>query len=114
MTSANASENSLFGCAEHLPLKIGSITCHVQAHVVQEAPFEVLLGMPFIEHVRASLHSREIEGELHWICHISDPYNPQHHLDVPTHAHSSGYPHTHSVRVSGHALVPPYALVAAL
>jgi transposase InsO family protein len=103
MTSANSSENNLYGCAEHLPLKIGSITCHVQAHVVQDAPFEILLGMPFIEHVRATLHSRDVDGELQWICHIVDPYKEGHHLDVPTFAHTPVHPgtqHSHYLQAS--------------
>ena len=44
MESANSSRYQTMGMIENIPVTLGSVTVHLQIQVVNEAPFEVLLG----------------------------------------------------------------------
>lgn len=47
MEGANGSTNWTLGCAEYLPLCVHGIPLNVHAHIVEHAPFQLLLGCPF-------------------------------------------------------------------
>lgn len=47
MQSANGTLESTLGICRNVPFKFGEITVYLQLHVVQKAPFQVLLGRPF-------------------------------------------------------------------
>jgi hypothetical protein len=47
MQSANGTHNSSLGIIENLELKIGGMKLHVQAHVIRNPAYNVLLGQPF-------------------------------------------------------------------
>jgi hypothetical protein len=49
LESANATTNSTLGLIENHPVQLGPMTIHLQIQVVNEAPFEVLLGRPFFD-----------------------------------------------------------------
>jgi hypothetical protein len=49
MESANAGKTMTLGLVENLPLTIGAITVLLQVQIVEDAPFEVLLGRPFFD-----------------------------------------------------------------
>jgi hypothetical protein len=49
MESANARTTMTLGLVENLPVQLGPITIYLQVQVVDEAPFEVLLGRPFFD-----------------------------------------------------------------
>jgi hypothetical protein len=49
MESANASTSTTLGLIENHPVQLGPITIYLQIQVVEEAPFEVLLGRPFFD-----------------------------------------------------------------
>ncbi|KAI0288887.1 hypothetical protein BC826DRAFT_888759, partial [Russula brevipes] len=47
MEGANGATNWTIGCAEYLSIQIGDIPFRVHAHVIEHAPFRLLLGRPF-------------------------------------------------------------------
>ncbi|EEB89102.1 hypothetical protein MPER_12845 [Moniliophthora perniciosa FA553] len=47
MQSANGSLNRTQGLARNVPLTIGPITIYAQFHVIERAPYKMLLGRPF-------------------------------------------------------------------
>lgn len=47
MQSANGSRNASLGIIENLELEIGGMKLHVQAHVIRNPAYDVLLGRPF-------------------------------------------------------------------
>jgi len=47
MEVANSATSWMLGCVEYLTLQIGDIPFKVHAHVIEDAPFRVLLGRPF-------------------------------------------------------------------
>ena len=54
MESANASTTMTLGLIEDHPVQLGPITIYLQIQVVEEAPFEVLLGRPFFDVISCS------------------------------------------------------------
>ncbi|KAI0360101.1 hypothetical protein OH77DRAFT_1394496 [Trametes cingulata] len=47
MVSANGTQDLTLGLARNVPFSIGNITLYMQAHVVRNASYDVLLGRPF-------------------------------------------------------------------
>ena len=47
MEGANGSTNWTLGCVEHLPMRVGGVSFNLHAHVIEHAPFRLLLGRPF-------------------------------------------------------------------
>ncbi|KAH9038820.1 hypothetical protein EDB84DRAFT_1226366, partial [Lactarius hengduanensis] len=47
MEGANGTVSKTFGCAENLAMQIGDVVFEIHAHVVDHAPFRLLLGRPF-------------------------------------------------------------------
>ncbi|KZV86747.1 hypothetical protein EXIGLDRAFT_575788, partial [Exidia glandulosa HHB12029] len=70
MTAANGSTGSTMGVCVNLPVNIAGITFYVQAHVVEEAPFSLLLGRPFLVLAAAEEVNRR-DGSS--ILTLSDP-----------------------------------------
>jgi hypothetical protein len=54
MESANSSTSMTLGLVQNHPVTLGSITVYLQIQVVEEAPFEVLLGRPFFDIISCS------------------------------------------------------------
>ena len=70
MESANSGMVKTLGLVENHPVRLGSITVHLQIQVIDNAPFEVLLGRPFFDVLSCSEVSRA--GGGHEI-HVIDP-----------------------------------------
>jgi hypothetical protein len=47
MEGANGATNWTLGCAENLTMQVGNVPFKIHAHVVEDAPFQLLLGRPF-------------------------------------------------------------------
>ena len=47
MQDANGGDASTLGLCRDLPIRVGTFTYHVQAHIVNPAPYQILLGRPF-------------------------------------------------------------------
>ncbi|KAJ8695797.1 hypothetical protein PTI98_005724 [Pleurotus ostreatus] len=47
MESANLSSNQTIGLAHNVKMSLGPVDLYVQAQIVNDAPYEVLLGRPF-------------------------------------------------------------------
>jgi len=47
MEAANGGTNWTVGCAEYLTMQVGGVPFKIHAHVVEDAPFKLLLGRPF-------------------------------------------------------------------
>jgi hypothetical protein len=70
MESANASTTMTLGLVENFPVQLGPVTVYLQIQVVEDAPFEVLLGRPFFDITSCSEVSTA--GGKH-VIHIKDP-----------------------------------------
>lgn len=70
MTAANSTQDETQGRLPDVPFKFGGLTVYVQAHVVLNAPFRVLLGRPFFAHCKA-LTQDEVDGSQHLT--LTDP-----------------------------------------
>ena len=70
MESANSGTTMTLGLLENHPVKLGPITIFLQIQVVDDAPFEVLLGRPFFNVISCSEVSSH--GGKHEI-HVKDP-----------------------------------------
>ena len=70
MESANATRSLTMGLVENLPMCLGPMKVYLQMQVVNNAPFEVLLGWPFFNVTSCSDISSS--GGEHEIC-VRDP-----------------------------------------
>ena len=70
MESANSGTTLTLGMVEHQPVTLGPITIYLQIQVVDNAPFEVLLGRPFFDVLSCMDVSHS--GGTHEI-HVKDP-----------------------------------------
>jgi len=70
MESANSETSMTLGFVENHPVQLGPVTFYLQIHVVEDAPFEVLLGRPFFDVLSCSEVSQT--GGKHEI-RIKDP-----------------------------------------
>lgn len=68
--SASSGRTTSLGLVEDHPVRIGPITVYLQIQVVEEAPFEVLLGRPFFDITNCTEISRQ--GGNHKI-QLKDP-----------------------------------------
>jgi transposase InsO family protein len=84
MTTANNTASTLKGVAELLPIKVGSITTWVHAHVAQDCPYDLLLGQPWMLPSMAIPEPQD-NGEV--VIHLRDPRDKNHWLIVPTFEH---------------------------
>ena len=81
MEGANGATNWTLGCAEYLPMRIGDISVKVHAHVVERAPFRLLLGRPF-QHALLCRIEDLPTGEVE--VSVQDPVNPSHRVTIPS------------------------------
>jgi transposase InsO family protein len=95
MQNADGTFKAFRGVAEHFPIKIGSITSLVDAVIAEDAPYDILLGLPWIKHVNGALLIKN--GEF--VAEICDPSNYHHKLEVAVSQHRSPPCHAHSAPV---------------
>ncbi|EJD47114.1 hypothetical protein AURDEDRAFT_48316, partial [Auricularia subglabra TFB-10046 SS5] len=80
LESANKSREKTLGLCANLEVTVFGILLYLQAHVVEDAPFDLLLGRPFFALARTKEETM-INGDSHLTLH--DP-NSNVALKVPT------------------------------
>ncbi|KAF8802125.1 hypothetical protein BYT27DRAFT_7226508 [Phlegmacium glaucopus] len=80
MESANLTKNKTMGLIKNLKLTIGRYDFYIQAQVVKDAPYKVLLGWPFFTLTQAS-HQHFSNGNS-WLT-VLDP-NSHELITIPT------------------------------
>ena len=80
MESANKSKDETMGLLQDLKIKIGEYDFYVQVQVVKDAPYELLLGRPFLTLTQAS-HKHFSNGESRLT--LTDP-NTHDTITIPT------------------------------
>jgi hypothetical protein len=80
MESANKSKDETMGLLQDLKLKIGEYDFYVQVQVVKDAPYELLLGRPFLTLTQAS-HKHFSNGDSRLT--LTDP-NTRDTITIPT------------------------------
>jgi hypothetical protein len=83
MQSANGSHDESLGLVENLQLEIGGMKLHVQAHVIHNPAYNVLLGRPF--DILTALHIKNYHNGLQTIT-ITNP-NSSKMVSIPTVLH---------------------------
>jgi len=86
MEGANSATNWTLGCAENIPMRIGGVSFKLHAHVVERAPFRLLLGRPFQHQVLCSLDPLP-DGSLE--VFIRDPSDISRRILVPSRARTA-------------------------
>ncbi|TFY51017.1 hypothetical protein EVG20_g11208 [Dentipellis fragilis] len=81
MEGTNSTVSWTLGCAENVSMHIGSITFELHAHIVEKAPFQILLGHPFYNLLLCRSKDQE-DGSVE--IAIRNPQNPQHCITVPS------------------------------
>jgi gag-polyprotein putative aspartyl protease len=81
MEGASGAKNWTLGCVENLPMRIGSVAFPIHAHVVEHAPFRLLLGLPF-QNLLLCRFEELPDGRVD-VC-IHDPADPTHTATVPS------------------------------
>jgi len=79
MEVANSATSWMLGCVEYLTLQIGNIPFKVHAHIIEDAPFQVLLGCPFQCIILSILEDRP-NGRIDLT--IRNPHDCAHQLTV--------------------------------
>lgn len=82
MRDANGGTKATYGIIENLEVKITDISVLLQAWIIQDAPYHLLLGRPFQKIGRIDT---EQAGE---ILVMHDPLNPNHSIRIPTRPHN--------------------------
>ncbi|EJD32842.1 hypothetical protein AURDEDRAFT_25357, partial [Auricularia subglabra TFB-10046 SS5] len=88
MQSANSTKDKTLGLCANLEVRIFGIPFYLQAHVVEEAPFDLLLGRPFFALADSSEVSMP-DGET--VIVLKDP-NSDVVLKAPTKARRTRRP----------------------
>lgn len=84
MISANGTVDMTLGLAKNVPVELGGgIVVYLQMHVVKSAPYQILLGRPFMTVMRAR-SSNSMDGQLS--ITVTCP-NSNRELTLPTYAH---------------------------
>jgi hypothetical protein len=97
MEAASGGVSWTLGCAEDLHMRIGDIPFKVHAHIVQRAPFHLLLGRPFHHLLRCRLEDHP-DGLVE--VSLRNPSDPLHVISVPSRprkSHQAGYLGTFSL-----------------
>jgi hypothetical protein len=81
MEGANGATNWTLGCAEFLPMRAGDVAFEVHAHVVEHAPFRLLLGRPF-QHALLCRIEDLPNGDVE--VSVADPSNPARRINIPS------------------------------
>ncbi|TEB20716.1 hypothetical protein FA13DRAFT_1592169, partial [Coprinellus micaceus] len=67
MEAANGSKNDLEGCAEWVEIEISGVKTWAHAYIVGDAPYDLLLGRPWLRSVR--LQKIEMESGVDVVIH---------------------------------------------
>ena len=81
MEGANGATNWTLGCAEYLPMRVGNVSFEVHAHIIERAPFRLLLGRPF-QHALLCRIEDLANGEVE--VSVQDPANPSCRTTIPS------------------------------
>ncbi|KAI3615593.1 hypothetical protein WG66_011880 [Moniliophthora roreri] len=68
MQSLNGGLNSTRGLARNVPFKFGDIVLYLQVHIVDGAPYQVLLGQPFDTLANTKVLNNGEDAELELTC----------------------------------------------
>jgi len=82
MEGANGATNWTLGCAEYLTMQVGNVPFKIHAHVVEDAPFRLLLGWPFGHAVSSAIEDLP-SGETE--VSVRDPADPTRRIYLPAH-----------------------------
>lgn len=82
MQSANGQINRTCGLARNVPFNFGEVTVHLQVHIVEKPPYDILLGRPF-DVLTESRIVNNSEGAQMIV--ITDP-NTKARMTLPTYA----------------------------
>ncbi|KXN91187.1 hypothetical protein AN958_02640 [Leucoagaricus sp. SymC.cos] len=75
MQSVNGQITKTCGLAKNVAFNFENVTIHLQVHVMEQAPYRVLLGRPF-DMITESKIANSTEG--HQFIHITDPNTGEH------------------------------------
>ena len=78
--AANSSKSATLGAIPNVSMTIGDLELAVYVHIVEEAPFEVLLGRPFFVLTKCETKDTEDGGQ---VLRLTDPWEGRSAL-VPT------------------------------
>lgn len=97
MESTNNSKNTTLGLLENLKIKIGQFEFYIQAQVVEEALYAMLLGCPFMTLCQAGTrHFTNRDSQITLV----DP-NTHAVITIPTFKHSRSAPSSLMLEVLG-------------
>ena len=86
MLSANGELNPTAGLARNIPCTIGDIVVHLQIHIIDEAPYDMLIGRPFDALAQTTIRNfKDGDQEITLI----DP-NDGHQCTIGTYAKGKG------------------------
>ncbi len=106
MEGANGATNWTLGCAEYLPMRAGGIQVLVHVHVVENAPFRLLLGRPF-QHALLCRIEDFPNGDVE--VSVCDPNNPSHRVSIPSRPRKVQVASVRISTLSYHSLSPTYS-----
>src|SRR5712671_4554529 len=102
MEGATGLSHWTVGCAENLSMQVAGVPFKVHAHVVQDAPFQLLLGRPFLRVLLCRIEELR-DGKVE--VSIRDPTNSEGRIYLPSRARKSRAPHMSSFTTSIPTLV---------
>lgn len=80
MQDANGGLKSTMGVVENLAITVGDVTTRAHVHVVENAPFDLLIGRPWFQAVRSAL----IDEAGGVVLEFEDPAQPGRRMVIPT------------------------------
>jgi hypothetical protein len=80
MEEANGAMNWTLGCAEYLTMQVGNVPFKIHTHVVEDPPFQLLLGWPSGYAVSSAIEDLP-NGETE--VSVRDPADPTHRIYLP-------------------------------
>ena len=98
---ANSATNWTLGCAENLTLQVGDVPFKVHAHVIEHAPFCLLLSCPFQKILQCTFEDQP-NGSMD--VTIQDHCNCSHHVVIPSREHCT---QVGCMRILSVQLMPP-------
>jgi hypothetical protein len=86
MEGTNGTVTKTLGCTENLIMQVGDIEFKIHAHIIDHAPFRLLLGRPF-HHLLLCCLEDHPDGRVD--ISVCDPANPAHAIHISLRAHQS-------------------------
>jgi hypothetical protein len=83
MEGANGTVSKTLGCAENLVMKVGDVEFEIHAHIIDHAPFRLLLGRPFHHLLLCRLEDHP-DGRVD--VSVRDPADPARAINIPSRA----------------------------